>query len=158
VNEYGALVGWHWEGETEVLRKMPIPVPLCPPYIPHELAWDQTRASAVTRQQQTAWTTTRFVSISGAHVMGNVTLSSLPSIFDIFCFFVITQYARYEIFWDLTLHHITEGLIPHLHQCRILKTCILPTCQFNSYTFWHKFSVVCRVSINHLDIKNERTQ
>jgi hypothetical protein len=126
---------------------MPIPVPRCLPYIPRGLAWDQTRASVVTGQQQTACAMTWFVAISGAHVMGNVTLSSLPSIFYIFCFFVITQYARYEIFWDLTLHHITEGLIPHLHQCRNLKTCILVTCPFNSYTCLHKFSVVCRVSI-----------
>lgn len=78
--------------------------------------------------------------------MGNVTLSSLPSIFDIFCFFVIAQYARYEI-WDLTLHHIVEGLIPHLHQCRNLKPCILVTGQFSSYTCLHKFSVVCGVKI-----------
>ena len=79
--------------------------------------------------------------------MGNVTLSSLPSIFDIFCFFVITQYAKYEIFWDLTLHHIAEGLIPQLHQCRNFKTCILVTCPFSSYTCLHKFSVVCGVKI-----------
>jgi len=79
--------------------------------------------------------------------MGNVTLSSLLSIFDIFCLFVITQYPRYEIFWDLTLHHIAERLIPHLHQCRNLKTCILVTGLFSSYTCLHKFSVVCEVKI-----------
>lgn len=77
---------------------MPILVTRCPPYIPHGLAWDQTQASVVTGQQQTACATTWFVAISGAHVMGNVTLSSLPSIFYISCFFVITQHARYEIF------------------------------------------------------------
>ena len=41
-------------GTDSILRKMPIPVPFCPPYIPHGLAGDQTQASAVTGQQQTA--------------------------------------------------------------------------------------------------------
>jgi hypothetical protein len=31
----GALVEWNWQGKTEVLGEKPIPVPLCPPQIPH---------------------------------------------------------------------------------------------------------------------------
>jgi hypothetical protein len=27
--------------------KKPAPVPLCPPQIPHDLAWDRTRAAAL---------------------------------------------------------------------------------------------------------------
>jgi hypothetical protein len=34
-------------GKTEVLGEKPVPVPLCPPQIPHGLARDQTWASAV---------------------------------------------------------------------------------------------------------------
>ena len=42
----------HWWNEidrekTEVLGEKPVPVPLYPPQIPHELARDRTRASAV---------------------------------------------------------------------------------------------------------------
>jgi hypothetical protein len=34
-------------GKTEVLGEKPVPVPLCPPQIPHGLTRDRTRASAV---------------------------------------------------------------------------------------------------------------
>jgi hypothetical protein len=33
--------------ETEVLGKKPVPVPLCPPQIPHEVTRDRNRASVV---------------------------------------------------------------------------------------------------------------
>jgi len=33
-------------GDTEVPGANPVPVLLCPPKIPQELAWEQTRASA----------------------------------------------------------------------------------------------------------------
>jgi hypothetical protein len=41
-----ATVNWNWKGKTE-LREKPVPVPLCPPQIPHELTRARTRASAV---------------------------------------------------------------------------------------------------------------
>jgi hypothetical protein len=33
----GAPVEWNWQGKTEVLGEKPVPVPLCPPQIPHGL-------------------------------------------------------------------------------------------------------------------------
>jgi hypothetical protein len=55
----GALVEWNWQGKTEVLGEKPVPVPLCPPQIPHKLTWDRTRASAVRGQRLTAWAMAR---------------------------------------------------------------------------------------------------
>jgi hypothetical protein len=31
----GAPVQWNWQGKTEELGEKPVPVPLCPPQIPH---------------------------------------------------------------------------------------------------------------------------
>jgi hypothetical protein len=39
-----ATAEWYWWGKTKEVREKPVPVPLCPPQIPHGL----TRASAVT--------------------------------------------------------------------------------------------------------------
>jgi hypothetical protein len=36
----GALMEWNWHGKTEVLGEKPVPVPLCPPQIPHESTRD----------------------------------------------------------------------------------------------------------------------
>jgi hypothetical protein len=47
MNEYGALVEWYWQGKTEVLGEKPVTVPLFPPQIWNEVAWDRTRFSAV---------------------------------------------------------------------------------------------------------------
>jgi hypothetical protein len=33
----GAPVEWNWQGKTEVLGEKPVPVPFCPPQIPHAL-------------------------------------------------------------------------------------------------------------------------
>ena len=41
-------------GKTEVLGEKLVPVPLCPPQIPHGLTWNRTRASAVRGLRQTA--------------------------------------------------------------------------------------------------------
>jgi hypothetical protein len=38
---------WYWLGKREQLKGKHVPVPLCPPQIPHGLAWVQTRVSAV---------------------------------------------------------------------------------------------------------------
>jgi hypothetical protein len=40
-------------GENEELGEKPVPVPLCPPQIPHGLARERTRASAVTDRRLT---------------------------------------------------------------------------------------------------------
>jgi hypothetical protein len=41
-------------GETEVLEKKPVPVPLCLPQIPHDLTWARTWAAAVGSRRLTA--------------------------------------------------------------------------------------------------------
>jgi hypothetical protein len=46
-----ALEEWNWQGRTEVLGEKPVPVPLCPPQIPHGLARDR----AVRGRRLTAW-------------------------------------------------------------------------------------------------------
>jgi hypothetical protein len=55
----GAPVEWNWQGKTEVLGEKPVPVPLCPPEIPHGLNRDRTRASAVGGRRLTAWAMAR---------------------------------------------------------------------------------------------------
>jgi hypothetical protein len=55
----GAPVEWNWQGKTKELREKPVPVPLCPPQIPHGLTQDWTQASAVGGQRLTAWAIAR---------------------------------------------------------------------------------------------------
>jgi hypothetical protein len=55
----GAPVEWKWQGKTEVLGEKFVPVPLCPPQIPHGLTRDQTRSSAVGGRRLTAWAMAR---------------------------------------------------------------------------------------------------
>jgi hypothetical protein len=43
----GAPMEWNWQGKTEVLGENTVPVPLCPPQIPHGLTRDRTPAFAV---------------------------------------------------------------------------------------------------------------
>jgi hypothetical protein len=50
---------WNWQGKTEALGKKPVPVPLCPPQIPHGLTRDRTRASEVRGQRLTTWAVAR---------------------------------------------------------------------------------------------------
>jgi hypothetical protein len=51
----GAPVEWNWQGKTEVLGENPVPVPHCPPQIPHGLTRDRNRASALRGRRLTAW-------------------------------------------------------------------------------------------------------
>jgi hypothetical protein len=39
MNEYGALVEWYWQGNTEVLGEKPVTLPLCTPQTSHTLVW-----------------------------------------------------------------------------------------------------------------------
>jgi hypothetical protein len=55
----GAPVEWNWHGKTEVLGEKPVPVPLCPPQIPHGPTRDWTPASAVRGRRLTAWAMAR---------------------------------------------------------------------------------------------------
>jgi hypothetical protein len=50
-----ATVELYWQGKTEELGEKPVPVPLCPPQIPHGLTWARTRASAVRGRRLTTW-------------------------------------------------------------------------------------------------------
>jgi hypothetical protein len=43
---------WNWSTERK-----PVPVPLCPPQIAHDLTWARTRAAAVGSRWLTSWTT-----------------------------------------------------------------------------------------------------
>jgi hypothetical protein len=47
--EYGVLVEWHWQGKIEIFEDKRVPVPHCPPQIPHWLAWDRNRTAEVRR-------------------------------------------------------------------------------------------------------------
>jgi hypothetical protein len=51
----GAPVEWNWQGKTEALGEKPVPVPHCPPQIPHGLTRYRTRTSAVGGRRLTAW-------------------------------------------------------------------------------------------------------
>jgi hypothetical protein len=54
-----ATVEWYWQGKTEELGEKPVPVPLCPPQIPHGLTQAWTRASAVRGRWLTTWAMAR---------------------------------------------------------------------------------------------------
>jgi hypothetical protein len=52
--ECGAVVGMRIERETRNIRINPVPVPLHPPQIAHDLTWDRIRAASVGSRQLTA--------------------------------------------------------------------------------------------------------
>jgi len=50
MSKYAEITEWQREGKTKVLAEQTNPVQLCPPQIPHGLAWEGTRASEGTLQ------------------------------------------------------------------------------------------------------------
>jgi hypothetical protein len=54
-----ATVEWYWQEKTEELGEKPVPVPICPPQIPHALNRARTRASAVRGRRLTTWSMAR---------------------------------------------------------------------------------------------------
>jgi hypothetical protein len=54
-----ATVEWYWQGKTEEPGEKPVPVPLCPPQMPHGLTQARTRASAVRGRLLTTWAMAR---------------------------------------------------------------------------------------------------
>jgi hypothetical protein len=56
-------VEWYWQGKTEGLWEKPVPVPLCPPQIPHGLTWAWTWTFTVRDQQLTMWTIAQLLPI-----------------------------------------------------------------------------------------------
>jgi hypothetical protein len=68
----GAPVEWNWQAKTDELREKPVPVPLCPPQIPHRLTRDRTRASAVGCWRLTAWAMARPIIVVLLRFMKNL--------------------------------------------------------------------------------------
>jgi hypothetical protein len=54
--EFVALMESYIQRKTELLGEKCVPVLLCSPQIPRELAWDRNRTSAKRRRHLTAWT------------------------------------------------------------------------------------------------------
>jgi hypothetical protein len=52
---------WYWQGKMEVLGGKPVPVPPCPPKMPHEMAWHRTWNPAVRGPRLTQGTDPRNV-------------------------------------------------------------------------------------------------
>jgi hypothetical protein len=53
-DDYGAVGGIRIGRGNRSTRRKPVPVPLYPPQIPHDLTCDQTRAAAVGSQRLTS--------------------------------------------------------------------------------------------------------
>jgi hypothetical protein len=58
-DECGAAGGMRIGRGNLSTRRKPVPVPLCPPQIPHDLTWARTRAAAVGNRQLTTWAMAR---------------------------------------------------------------------------------------------------
>jgi hypothetical protein len=43
LNECRTLIEWYWQEKMKAVWVKPVPVPLCPPQVPHKLAFDWTR-------------------------------------------------------------------------------------------------------------------
>jgi hypothetical protein len=54
-----ATVELYWQGKTEELGEKPVPVPLCPPQIPHGLTPVRIRAPLVRGRRLTTWAMAR---------------------------------------------------------------------------------------------------
>jgi hypothetical protein len=70
---WSATVEWYWQGKTEELGEKPVPVPLCPPQIPHGLTRARSRASAVRGRRLTTWAMARpgeFLSLTKTILFG----------------------------------------------------------------------------------------
>jgi hypothetical protein len=59
IDECGAVGGMRIGKGNRNTRKKPVPMPLCPPQIPHDLTWARTRAAAVGSRRLTSWATAR---------------------------------------------------------------------------------------------------
>jgi hypothetical protein len=58
-DECGAVCGMIIGKGNRSTRRKPVPVPLCPPQIPHDLTWAGTRATAVWKRRLTDWAMAR---------------------------------------------------------------------------------------------------
>jgi hypothetical protein len=53
ISDYGALVGWHWQGKAKVLGERSVPMLRCPPQIPNFCCevWETNQVSHGTAKQ-----------------------------------------------------------------------------------------------------------
>jgi hypothetical protein len=61
--EYEAIGGMRIGRRNWSTRRIPTPVPLRPPQIPHDLTWDRTSSAAVGSRRLTAWAMARPLTI-----------------------------------------------------------------------------------------------
>jgi hypothetical protein len=54
-DDCGAIGGMRVDRGNRSTRRKPVPVPHCPPQIPHDLTWARTRAAAVGSQRLITW-------------------------------------------------------------------------------------------------------
>jgi hypothetical protein len=59
-DECGAVGGMIFGRGSRSTQRKPVPVPVCPPQIPHDLLWDRTRAAEVGTRRLTAWAEARY--------------------------------------------------------------------------------------------------
>jgi hypothetical protein len=84
----GAPVEWNWQGKTEVLGEKPVPVPLCPPQIPHGLTRDRTWASGMGGRRLTAWAMARSglpLPLPFTKMQGKVSLYPYSHLHEFYC-------------------------------------------------------------------------
>jgi hypothetical protein len=55
INEYDAIGGMRIGSRNWSTWRKSVPMPVCPPQIPHDLTWDRTQAATVGSQWLTAW-------------------------------------------------------------------------------------------------------
>jgi hypothetical protein len=59
IDECGAVSGIRISNENRNTWRLPALTPICPPKMPHDLTWAQTRAAAVESRRLTAWAMAR---------------------------------------------------------------------------------------------------
>jgi hypothetical protein len=124
----GAPVELNWQGKTEVLGgggEKPVPVPLCPPQIPHGLTRDRTRASAVRGWRLTVWAMARhFMCIYYKHASIFVKINTL---YDCAYSWQLVLYvfrsiltssnniwnANFKFLWSVSLHFMLCASLMH---------------------------------------------
>jgi hypothetical protein len=123
----------YWQEKTEELGEKPVPLPLCPPQIPHGLTRARTPASAVRDRRLTTWamarprTALQSCQQSCSHllkmtVFWDVAPTSLVEIDRRFR----NAYCRHYQSDESVLYQTAQRNIPednHLHTCRRESSC-----------------------------------
>ena len=119
-----APVEWNWQGKTEVLGEKPVPVPLCPPQIPHGL----TRDSAVRGRRLTAWVMAR----PPTQVITHESIIKIGG--NIFKIYIFTLYFEIQI-CVLTVHLWAVTLVK-------LKNTYLIRCIYSDCVNFKKYNCI----------------